>query len=168
MTHRSTAIAILLVLAAVVVQTTFFVRFQPLGVAPDLVLLVVVAAVRHLPSEPAVLVGFSGGLLADLLGVTPLGLRALVLTVVAFLAVRLQERLEASLLAAAVGVVLLTVLGEGLFAVIGTLFGRALLSDALIMRKLLLVPLYNLVLAPGVFPLTGVALQRRSDRGWVR
>lgn len=167
MTHRSTAIAILLVVAAVVVQTTLFVRFQPFGVAPDLVLLVVVAAVRHLAAEPAVLVGFSGGLLADLLGVTPLGLRALVLTVVAFLGVRLRERLEASLPATAVGVVLLTVLGEGLFAVIGTLFGRALLSDALIMRKLLLVPLYNLVLAAGVFPLAGVVLQRRSDRGWV-
>ncbi|MGH8935179.1 MAG: rod shape-determining protein MreD [Acidimicrobiia bacterium] len=167
MTHRSTAIAILLVLAAVLVQTTLFVRFQPLGVAPDLVLLVVVASVRHLGAEPAVLVGFSGGLLADLLGVTPLGLRALVLTVVAFLAVRLRERLEASLPAAALGVALLTLLGEGLFAVIGTLFGRALLSDALIMRKLLLVPLYNLVLAAGVFPLASVALQRRSDRGWV-
>ncbi|MDP8959805.1 MAG: rod shape-determining protein MreD [Actinomycetota bacterium] len=167
MRPRPVAIALLVVLLAVLVQTSALMRVRPFLVAPDLVLLAVLATIRHLAPEPAVLTGFSGGLVADLLGATPLGLRALVLTVVAFLAVRLRDRLEGSILATAGGVLLLTFVGETLFAVIGTLFGRALLSDALIMRKLLLVPVFNLVLAAAVLPAVSLLMESRRGRRWV-
>lgn len=167
MSSRPLAISLLLVLGAVLVQTTLFARVRPFQVAPDLVLLTVLATVRHLPGEPGVLVGFTGGLLSDLLGVSPLGLRALVLTVVAFLAVRFRERLETNLPMAIVGVAALTLLGETLFAVVGTLFGRGLLSDALLMRKLMLTTLYNVVLAAAVFPLVSLALEPGRGKGWV-
>lgn len=167
MTSRSVSIALLLVVVAVILQTTLFLRIRPFGVMPDLVLLAVVGLARHLAPEPAVLAGFSAGLLADLLGTTPLGLRALVLTVVAFLALRSRERMDASILTLAIGVLALSFIGEALFAVVGTLFGRALLSDALIMRKLLLVPLFNLILAAAILPAVSLSLEPRRTGGWV-
>jgi rod shape-determining protein MreD len=67
---------------AVAVQTTLFARFRPFDAAPALVMLVVLAFARHLPSEYALLMGFGAGLFQDLLAETPLGLWALVLTAV--------------------------------------------------------------------------------------
>ena len=67
---RPVALSILLVLVAVVIQTTLFGpgRIQPFGAAPMLVLAVVIACARYLDSEPALLLGFTAGLLLDLLG----------------------------------------------------------------------------------------------------
>lgn len=144
----------LLVLAIVVLlQTTLFRRVRPFDVAPDLVMLAVILAARWLPAEQALVYGFTAGIVMDLLGTTPLGLRALVLTVVAYLVVRFREWVETSPAATLLSVAAFSAVGVGLLVVIGTLFGQATLAEANVVRRFLLVPAWNILLALLLAPL---------------
>jgi rod shape-determining protein MreD len=120
---------------------------------------------RRLDAEPAVLLGFTSGLAMDLLGSSPLGLRALVLTLIAYTTVRMRDRFDINVVATGIAVVLLSLLGVVLVVVIGTLFGEASFRDPNVFRKILLVPVYNLVVAAVLFPLVTllVAGRRRRD-----
>ncbi len=149
---------------AVIIQTTLFAQVRIFGVAPDLVMVTVIALARRLDAEPAVLLGFTSGLAMDLLGSSPLGLRALVLTLIAYATVRTRDRFEGNVLATGAAVVLLSLLGVVLIVVIGTLFGEASFRDPDVFRKILLVPLYNLVLAIGVLPLTTLVVTGRRRK----
>jgi rod shape-determining protein MreD len=152
-TPRQVATALGIVVVAVVLQTTLFARVRPLGVPPDIVLLAVIGCARWLEPEPAVLLGFTGGLLIDLFGSAPLGLQALSLTLVALTAVRTRDRYSHNMVGMAVAVGLLSLMGVALVAVIGTLFGQGTLSDPDIVRTMVLVPAFNIVLAIAVLPL---------------
>ncbi len=70
------------VVVAAVLQTTLFGdgRLQPFGASPALVTLIVIATVRFLEPDQALLVAFTAGLLMDLLGASPLGLWAMAMT----------------------------------------------------------------------------------------
>ncbi len=168
MSGRTIAIALALGVAAVVLQTTLFAELRPFGASPNLPLLVVIACARHLDPDPAVLYGFSVGLLTDLLGASPLGMWALVMTAAAYGTVRFRDRLEEAPVAGAVLVFVLTLLGEVLFLLLGTLFGLKLLSQAGLVRIVLLTALYTTVLAPALLP--GVSLllaPRRRTRAFL-
>ena len=167
MRGRRVVIALGLVVLAVVLQTTVFApgRIQPFGAAPNLVLLVVIGCARFLDPEPALLVGFTGGLLVDLLSSSPLGLWAMVLTAVTFVALKVRRRAADGPLVVAGGVFALTLLGQVLFVFVGTLFGQKTIEDPQIVRKLLLPAIYNVILAAPV--LWGIrALLRPSQRSW--
>jgi rod shape-determining protein MreD len=151
--------------AAVVLQTSLFVRLRPFDVAPALVVVVVIGYARYLQAETAILLGFGAGLLQDLLAVSPLGLWALVMASVAYAVVRIRSRLEEDFR-------LLTPLVFGvsfgalaLFAVLGTIFGEKTLADGGMVKKLVLPAAYNVVLAFAVLPFTGwtVGASRRSS-----
>lgn len=167
MRARPVVIALGLVVLAVVLQTTVFApgNIQPFGAAPNLVLLVVIGCARYLDSEPALLVGFTGGLLVDLLSSSPLGLWAMVLTAVAFLTLKVRKRAADGPVAIAVGVFALTLVGQVLFVFVGTLFGQKTIEDPEVLRKLFLPALYNLILAPPVFWGIRAALRPR-ERSW--
>jgi len=164
---RQILIALAAVIVSVMVQTTLFRRVEPYGVAPDLVILVVIGASRWLQPEPAVLLGFTAGLLLDLLGSTPLGLRALVFTLVAFGTLRFRDAFEENpfLLMGAVGA--LSLVGVVLLALIGTLFGERTFSDASVWRTILLVPVYNVMAGIVVIPLLTRLLRPAAIRGRV-
>jgi rod shape-determining protein MreD len=153
------------VVVALLFQTTLFSRVQPFGVAPNLVLLVVIGSARWMDPEPAVFLGFTAGLLLDLLGSTPLGLRALVLTLVAFGTLRFRDYFAENpfTLVAAVGA--LSLGGVLLLAVIGTLFGESTFSDQDIWKKLLLVPVYNVIAGIVVLPVLTRLIRGRDTRG---
>jgi rod shape-determining protein MreD len=163
---RRIIVSSLMLIAAVALQTTLFAQIRPLNSAPALTLLVLIAADRHLPDQPALLLGFGSGLFMDLLAESPLGLWALVHTIVAFLVIRLRERTEDDPLLLALGVFGLTVAALAVFAILGTIFGEKTLADSGIVRKIVLPAAYNTVLAAAVLPgmtrLVGVG--RRS--GW--
>jgi rod shape-determining protein MreD len=167
---RPVALSILLVLVAVVVQTTLFGpgRIQPLGAAPMLVLSVVMACVRYLDSEPALLLGFTAGLLLDLLGGSPLGLWAMVYVVITYLVLRVRHRAEEAVPVVALGVFLLALLAQVLFLVASTLFGQPLLSTSGLVKQLLLPALYTVAVSAAVFPLVTRLLRGHSVRTWVR
>lgn len=156
-----------LVVVAVVLQTTVFApgNVQPFGAAPNLVLLTVISCVRFLEPEVAVLTGFTGGLLVDLLSGSPIGLWAMTMTVVAYLALRLRARASDGPLMVAIGVLGLTLIGQLIFAIVGTLFGQRTITDPEILRKLVLPAVYNVLLAPLVLWVTRLVLEPR-ERSW--
>jgi rod shape-determining protein MreD len=167
-TARRTAVALALIVTAVVLQTTVLAdtRLQPFGAAISLVTLVLVGVVRYLDPEVAILVGFTAGLLIDLLGGTPMGIWALTMTVVAFVTVRVRDRADDGPLVVGGGVFLLTFLAAALFVMVSTIFGTRTLTDPSVVRKMILPALYNVVLAAAVLPGITLAMRGAVHKGW--
>ena len=159
-------IALGLVLAAVLIQTTVFQHLQPFGYAPALGLLMAIAAARYLEAEPALLVGFSGGFLQDLLGGSPLGIWASTFTIVVFITLKIRDREIAGPLAVLAGVFGLTFIGLFTYAILGTLFGQGIISRPGVIWDLIIPPLYNVILAYPVFWIAKAAI-RPQERMWV-
>ena len=102
----------------------------------------------------AIIFGFTAGLVFDALSSTALGLRAGVYTAVAFIAIRTIDRMDSSPLSVALWVGLLTISGVVLFLLVGTIFGQVTMDMGEAMRRVILVPLYNLVVALLLAPLS--------------
>lgn len=146
MRTRVIVVALLSLLVAVVAQTTLFSRFR--YVTPDLVLLLtVLLATTEMRRELVLLMGFLGGLVIDLLSSTVMGLRAAVFTVVAFVAIRTVHRVDLGPVAVALWVAVLTLVGVVLFLLLGTLFGQGGLITSELGRRIVFVPLTNLVMS---------------------
>lgn len=168
MTGRPVAISLALVVLAVIIQTTLFGdgRIQPFGASPLLVLVTVMACVRYLDPEPALLLGFTGGLLLDLLGGSPLGLWAMVLLVIAYVTLRIRDRADDGPLVVGAGVFLMAVLGQVLFLTAGTLFGQRLFATDGLVRLIIVPALYSVLVAGAVFPTVSWLLRDRTVRTW--
>lgn len=166
MTAGKIIIALGLVLAAVLIQTTVFQHLQPFGYAPALGLLMAIATARYLEAEPALFVGFSGGFLQDLLGGSPLGLWASTFTIVVFITLKIRDREIAGPLVILAGVFGLTFIGLFTYAVLGTLFGQGIISRPGVVWDLIVPALYNVILAYPVFWVAKAAI-RPQDRTWV-
>lgn len=166
MTSRTIALAALSALGAIVLQTTLFGRLTIGGVAPDLVLLAVLLFAVRSRKEPAIVFGFVTGLVFDALSVTALGLRAGTYTAVAFLAVRTIDRMDSSPFSVAAWAGFMTIAGVVLFLVVGTIFGQVNMDAGQAMRRVILVPLFNLALAVLLAPLSA-RLLAPSRRGFL-
>lgn len=160
-------VALIAVVVALVIQTTVFGagKIEPLGVAPALVTLVIIGIAPYVESEYHVLLGFTAGFLVDLIGSGTLGLWAMSLTVVAFASSRLAPRYADSIVLSLAFTFALTLLGQVVYAVLGTLFGQGTLAEPNVLSKLLLPAIWNVVLAYPVFWLLRVAFRPR-DRSW--
>lgn len=135
-----------ILLVAIVLQTTLF--SQTTVFVPDLVMLVVILlALTKLRPEVVLGIAFLGGLAVDLLGSSLLGLRAMVFTVVAYVALRTRDRADLGRIVSALWVGFLTFVGVVLLLIVGTLFGQAVLLGDGVIELLVLVPLANIVLA---------------------
>ncbi len=168
MRQAALPLSLTLVVLAALAQTTVFGEgsIQPLGASPAIVTLVVIAVVRHLDPEPALLVAFTAGLLMDLLGGSPLGLWALALTTVGYLTVRLRHQADRGLLLVAVGIFAFTFLGNALFSIAGTLFGQRTLTDSDVIDLMVLPALYTMLLGAAVLPGTSKLLLRNREAAW--
>ncbi len=170
MNSRPVIISLGLVVLAVVLQTTLFGdgRIQPLGASPMLVLVTVMACVRYLEPEPALLLGFTGGLLLDLLGGSPLGLWAMVHVVVAYLTLRLRARADDGPFVLAFGVLAMAALGQVLFLMASTLFGQRLLATGGIVKHVVLPAVYTALVGAAVIPVATWALRERTVGTWLQ
>ncbi len=170
MTGRPVAVSLALVVVAIIVQTTLFGdgRVQPFGASPLLVLAVVLACVRYLEPEPALLLGFTSGLLLDLLGGSPLGLWAMTYVVSVYVALRLRHRADDGAVVVAVGVGGIALMAQGLFLLASTLFGQRLLATTGLVKLVVLPALYTVVVAGFVFPLVTWLLRERTVGTWLR
>ena len=155
---------LVLVAVAVVLQTVVLNRIRVFGVAPNLVLVMVILLARWVEPRAALLVGFTSGLVLDLLGSSPLGLRALVLTVVALVASRFST---GAALASVAGVWPISLLAEVLLFILGTITGEGSLFQAELLARALVGPLLNLALAALLFPLLARLLSTERERGAV-
>jgi rod shape-determining protein MreD len=167
MSRSRVVISLLAVLVAIVIQTTVFApgRLQPLGVAPALITLVVIAVAPQVESEYLLLIGFTAGILMDLIGSGTLGLWAMTMSTVAYAAGRLKHRFPDGLLYIGGTVFVLTVASQLLFVLLGTLFGQGTISEPGVFWKILLPGVWNLLLAAPVFWVLGKAFRTRQS-GW--
>jgi rod shape-determining protein MreD len=149
---RPALVVVVLLLIAIVLQTTLF--SQTNVVIPDLVMLcVMLFALTKMRPEVVLGIAFVAGLVVDLLGSRLLGLQGIVLTIVAYLAIRTRERAEIGRIVTALWAGVLTFVGAVLVFLIGILFGENVLYGNGVLRLLLLVPLANAVLAGFFAPL---------------
>ncbi|HEX6287052.1 MAG TPA: rod shape-determining protein MreD [Acidimicrobiia bacterium] len=143
---RTVLVVATLLLVAVVVQTTLFSQTEVF--VPDLVMLVVIfLSLTRIRPEAVLGIAFLGGLAVDLLGSSVLGLRAMVFTIVAYLAIRTRERADLGRVVVGLWVGLLTLAGVLLILIVGTLFGQTVLLGDGVVGLLLLVPAANTILA---------------------
>jgi len=167
MSRSRVVIALLAVLVAIVLQTTVFAagRIQPLGVAPALVTLVVIGVAQEVESEYLLLIGFTAGILMDLIGSGTLGLWAMTLTAVAYAAGRLRGRLREGPLNVIVIVFGLTVASQFLYVLLGTLFGQDTISEPNVFWKIILPGVWNVILTIPVFWVLGKVFGTQRQ-GW--
>lgn len=168
MTSRHVGISLLLVILAVVVQTSVFGdgRINPFGVSPAIVIVVVLAAARYLAPEPSLLLGFTAGLFLDLLGGAPLGLWAMAYTVAVYVGLRFRERAEDGPFVIGVGVVFLTIVANALFVIVGTLFGERFFTSTAVIKNTVMPAIYNIAVAAVVFPVVTRLVGVRRRLGW--
>lgn len=146
MRSKAFAAVVLIVLVAVVLQTTLFGRIKI--ITPDLVLLVsILFALTRIKPEVVLGIAFTSGLVVDLLGSSLLGLRAIVFTSAAYIAIRTRERADIGRIAAAIWAAVITLIGVVLLVLVGTLFGQSTILGEHVFSRLLTVPLANMLLA---------------------
>lgn len=164
MSPSRTLLAGLLVVTAVLAQTTLIARLQlPFG-WPDLIVVVVVALALAAGATTGMLAGFSAGLLADLLSDHPAGLMALLLCLTGFVCGLLPETARRRLvtgLGAVAGAAAGVLLGyAGLLA----LLGSPRLDWRVVAGYLPGTAAYDVILAVVVVPAV-LAVYRRLDPG---
>lgn len=116
-----------LVLAtAAVAQVFVFALLRPAGVAPDVLFVVAIAGGLVAGDRRGAITGFAAGVTLDLMMVVrPVGMAALVFTVVGYLAGRYQMSARKEMTTGVVAVAAaLTVAGSGLYGLVGQLFGQ--------------------------------------------
>lgn len=152
----------LLLLTAALLQTAVFPHLTIAGFRPDLLLLLTAAFSFRDGPLTGVLVGFSAGMLTDLLLVEPaLGTTAVVLVAVGYSVALLRPYLATSSITAPLAVAF----GTGLLATAGYGLLSRLLGDPryeleLVVASSLIVGLYNALLAPPVFALVDTLSER--------
>lgn len=141
-----------IILVAVIVQTTLLGQIDI--ITPDLVMLAaILLALTRIRPEGVLAVAFASGLVVDLLSSSLTGLRAVVFTVIAYVALRTRERASIGRPAMAIWAGALTLVGVALLVVVGMLFGQTNLLGPDVTSRVILVPLANILVAGLLAPL---------------
>ncbi len=149
----------LIVIAAVILQLSFFSYLSILGATPYLVPVVIVSLGLLGGGVVGAVCGFAAGVLIDSLLLQTLGVTSLVLLSIGYLAGRYREGFEIrngivpALLAGG-----FTLLGAAGFAAIELMLGVDAPVSLLVVREILLQGLFAVVLAFAVYPLVRRAL----------
>lgn len=151
---RRLAVFVLVMLTAVILQTSVFARATLLGVTPDLILVVVISLALLQGPTVGATSGFAGGLLRDLLLEAPKGVTGLAFLVVGYLVGSTRPYVQStSVLLPVAGVFLGSFAGSVLYIVISILLGVTPDPAGRILRVVLLTSIYNTLLVPFVYPL---------------
>ena len=151
-----------LVLAALLLQVTVLPYVTVAGVAPNLVLVVVVACALARGPEFGATVGFFAGLLMDLAPPADhvAGRWALALVIVGFLAGRVRNDAEHSVLARLVTVAACSFVGASLYAMSGVLLEEHAWPMTEMLQVVGVSVVWDVLMAPIVLPLVAAALLR--------
>jgi rod shape-determining protein MreD len=145
----------LVIVTALVLQSTVFHELQLLGVRPELMFLVVIVLALLGGAREGTVVGFFAGLAQDMITVNqPKGITALTLTLLGY-AVGMSRHyiVSPSPLVPTMVVFVGTVAGMIFYEVVGFLLGAYEGSATAGVRVALLTGVYNAVLTPIVYPL---------------
>jgi rod shape-determining protein MreD len=143
----------LVIFAALLVQLSVVNRIELWGVSGDVLVVVAIAGGFVAGPERGAAIGFATGLAIDLLLSTPLGLTALVFTVVGYVAGMVSVNLiRSSRLTLFALVALSAPTAVGAWVVIGALFGQTYLLEAPVATIALVVTIVALIATPVVTP----------------
>jgi len=151
---RRTFAIVVVVITALLLQSTVFSELRLLGVRPELLYLVtIVLALLEGPNEGAI-VGFASGLAQDFLLNEPKGITALTLTLLGYgVGMARQFIVSPSPLLPTAIVFVGTAAGVAFYEVVSFLLGNFDQPVAYGVKVALLSALYNAVLTPIVYPL---------------
>ena len=154
MTSLRTPVIALLVLLAIVLQVSLFTSLQIDGVAPDLALLVVIAAALVRGPEYAAVLGFIAGLLVDIAPPADhtAGRWAVAFVVSGYLAGMVRRDARSSALAAVVVVAAGAFVATSIFALSGLLIGDQRVEVGNALHVIPVAVLYDVLLTPLVIP----------------
>jgi rod shape-determining protein MreD len=162
---RAVVRTLVLIALTLLVQTTVVLDVRIDGAAPDLMLLLPIAAGLVAGAVEGALVGFVAGIAADLLSPTPFGLAALVGTLVGFGVGALSGTLLRDLRLFSTVVALVASAGAvGLYAVLGALLGQPQFLHVGLAVVVPVVAVTNAILAVPAVRLLRWALSPREDR----
>lgn len=154
MIRRVISIAVV-ILTALVLQSTVFSQIRLLGVKPELMYLVTICvAILEGPQEGAI-VGFAGGMAQDFMLDTPgKGITALTLTLLGYtMGLARQYIVSPSPLLPAALVAVGTAAGTAFYQLVATLLGQFDEPLGFAIKTSLLAGLYGAILTPIVYPL---------------
>jgi rod shape-determining protein MreD len=155
----------LVVFTALLLQVTVLTRLRLFGVVPDLMLLIAVAAgITGGPARGAI-IGFVSGMAIDIFLETPLGLSALVFSLVGYTV----GAVETGILRAAWWIPVATAFGacmagEALFALAAQVVGRPDLLTARLGVVVIIVGITSAILALPVVRVVGWSLLKNTPR----
>ncbi len=139
MTSKTIGLTLVLLMGALLIQTTLITRLE--WFSPELVLTVLlVIALGPIRRVPILVLAFGSGLVIDLLGNLVMGLRALAYTLVVYMALRIRDRLALGIIGVGMTVAGASLVFVALFFVIGTLFDQGTVISADIGRRAVIVP----------------------------
>lgn len=150
--RRSAAFG-LTILTAVLLQSTVFARLTLFGVSPDLVVAVVICFALVEGATLGAVLGFSGGLLRDLLLDAPKGLTGLSYLIVGYTVGSIRPYLQTtSVMVPVAGVFAGSLASSVLYEVLQAMLGRRTggLDRAVVV--VFLTAIYNMLLVPFVYP----------------
>ena len=168
MTRRVLSLAVVIV-TALLLQSTVFAQMKLLGVKPELMYLVtIIVAILEGPREGAV-VGFVGGMAQDFLLNTPKGITALTLTLLGYaMGLARQYIVSPSPLLPTVLVAAGTFIGTAFWQVMATLLGQYDEPLGYAVKVCLLTALYGAILTPIFYPLLRRMLEGSRPKRVVR
>ncbi len=154
MNRKPLFVAILMVSLVALAQTVVLDVIRIAGVAPDLVLLVLVYSAHKQGSMNGQITGLVGGLVEDLTSLAPLGFNSLTRVAVGFLAGSTRNKMFLD----PIFMPIILVTGATLFkallaALIVGVFGIETATQRILGQRLLIELAYNAVLAPVLFAL---------------
>jgi rod shape-determining protein MreD len=167
-TRRILSIAVVIV-TALLLQSTVFAQMKLLGVKPELMYLVtIIVAILEGPREGAV-VGFVGGMAQDFLLNTPKGITALTLTLLGYaMGLARQYIVSPSPLLPTALVAAGTFIGTAFWQVMATLLGQYDEPLGYAVKVCLLTALYGAILTPIFYPLLRRMLEGSRPKRVVR
>jgi len=148
------------IIVALALQTTVFSRLPLPGNAPNLLLVLVVAAALAGGVPAGVGMGFATGLAADLLSDHPLGLLALVFLVSGLLVGRIEAPSERSVFWPVVIVAVTAIASFLVYLIVYELIGRHGVGWRSELRGLPEEVVYDVMLTPFVVPVVAAAVRR--------
>ena len=157
----------LVVITAVVLQTTLFTHLRIDGVAPDVGLVCVLAVAYEDGPDTGVRFGFVMGLSIDLFLTTPLGLSALAYALTGYAVGLFQAGMVRTTprLAPIIGFVG-GLFGGLVFITVGALVGQSGFLSLDSLKTVFIAAVYDALIAPIVFPVVRRAARRPDAQQW--
>ena len=155
----------LLIATTAVLQSTLLRFLEIAGVAPDLVLVMVVFLANKNGKMVGQVTGFAGGVVLDVMGLAPLGFYALIYTVLGALFGVTRGKMFVDPIFMPVALTVVAALIKALVALlVGGLFAIAAVRETVFSSSYLIEIAYTGLLGPVVFALLGLVGSLQPDR----